>query len=458
MKKIVKYVIGSLVIAFIFTSCSDSLLDREPISSFPGQGFYKKPSDAQAGVNGIYNSLQSLFRLNFAYWGEGRADNVTTKHSGDPFALHHNELTPIINSASWGNFYRLISRANYAIKYTPQVFPDNESSLEKELMGQARALRAIAYFYMVRIWGDVPLITEPYESIEQELFVKRTPKEEILKLIEEDLLFATANCADNYSGDRDKVLVTKGGAYAFLTQLYMWQKRYQEAIDAAENVMGNSRYTLVSISDWNKIFVNGISSESIFEIGYNETQTNSLRILYAIGSDSDYVPSEKFRNSMETGDLRRERIYDVNEASPRKIWKFFGVGFNDESADPSSNNIVLTRLADIMLLKAEAHAALNQPEEALELLNPIRRRAGLVDLDKSSAEDMYGDLRSAILHERSVELCFEGHRWFDLLRTESAISVMKPLNGLSNEKNLVWPIHENDIHRNPNIEQNEFYK
>src|SRR5699024_9500920 len=101
---------------------------------------------------------------------------------------------------------------------------------------------------------------------------------------------------------------------------------------------------------------------------------------------------------------------------------------------------------------------LNQPEEALELLNPIRRRAGLVDLDKSSAEDMYGDLRSAILHERSVELCFEGHRWFDLLRTESAISVMKPLNGLSNEKNLVWPIHENDIHRNPNIEQNEFYK
>src|SRR5699024_12287023 len=92
MKKIVKYVIGSLVIAFIFTSCSDSLLDREPISSFPGQGFYKKPSDAQAGVNGIYNSMQSLFRLNFSYWGEGRADNVSTKHSGDPFALQQNEI------------------------------------------------------------------------------------------------------------------------------------------------------------------------------------------------------------------------------------------------------------------------------------------------------------------------------------------------------------------------------
>lgn len=458
MKKNVRYFIGSLILICGFVSCSDSLLDREPISSFPGQGFYKKPSDAQAGVNGIYNSLQSVFRLNFAYWGEGRADNINTKHSGDPYALHHNELTPIINSASWNGFYKLISRANYAIKYIPQVFSDNESSLKNELMGQSRALRAMAYFYMVRIWGDVPLITEPYESIEQEIFVERSSKEEVLKLIEDDLKFAALNCADNYPGDRDKVWITKGGAYAFLTQLYMWQKKYQEAIEAAENVVGDSRYSLVSINDWNKMFVNGISSESVFEIGYNETQTNSLRILYAIGSDSDYVPSEDFMNSIEEGDLRRPRIYDITEVAPRKIWKFFGVGFNDENADPSSNNIILARLADIMLLKAEAHAALGQSEEALELLNQIRRRAGLPGLDEDAAKSLYGDLNSAILHERSIELCFEGHRWFDLVRTGNAIAVMKPINGLNNEKNLVWPIHENDINRNPNIEQNEFYK
>lgn len=457
MKKSIKYILGSVVILFA-SACSDSFLDKDPISNFSGQGFYKKPSDAQAGVTGIYNSMQSLFRLNFAYWGEGRADNVTTRHSGDPFALQQNALTPIINSARWDNFYTLISRANYAIKYTPQVFGDGDSELKKQLLGQSHALRAVAYFYLVRIWGNVPLVTEPYESVEQNVFVSRNSTEEVLAKVEEDLLFAVENCASSYSGARNRVLMTKGAAYAFLTQLYMWQKKYDKAIATAEKVLADSQYSLVSMSDWNDIFVKGVSTESIFEVGYNEVQTNALRILYALGSDSDYVPSARFIASIETGDLRKPRIYDVSQAQPRKIWKFFGQGFNDESPDPSSNNIVLTRLADIILLKAEAHAYLNQSTEALELLNRIRRRAGLSVMDESAANNLYGSLSGAVLHERSIELCFEGHRWFDLVRTGTAISTMKPINGLASEANLLWPLHESATLRNMNIEQNEFYK
>lgn len=457
MKRSIKYILGSVCILFA-SACSDSLLDKEPISNFSGQGFYKKPSDAQAGVNGIYNSMQSLFRINFAYWGEGRADNVLTRHSGDPFALQQNALTPIINSARWDNFYTLISRANYAIKYTPQVFTDEQSELKKQLMGQSHALRAIAYFYLVRIWGEVPLVTEPYESVEQDVFVSKNSEAEVLAKVEEDLLFAVENSASSYSGARNRVLITKGVAYAFLTQLYMWQKQYDKAIAVANKILADGQYSLVSMSDWNDIFVKGQSVESIFEVGYNEVQTNALRILYALGSDSDYVPSARFIASMEPGDLRKPRIYDITEVQPRKIWKFFGQGFKDESADPSSNNIVLTRLADIMLLKSEAHAHLNQPAEALELLNKIRRRAGIPALDESEANSMYGSLVAAILHERSVELCFEGHRWFDLVRSGTAISTMKPINGLSSEANLVWPLHESATLRNTNIQQNEYYK
>jgi len=457
MKKSFKYIIGILALSFSISSCSD-MLDKEPISNFSGQGFYKSASDAQAGVNGIYNSMQSLFRINFAYWGEGRADNVTTRHSGDPFALQQNSLTPIINSARWENFYTLISRANYAIKYIPTVFESDDSALRNQLLGQARGLRGLAYFYLVRIWGDVPLILEPYESVDQELFVDRNSQAEILKQVEEDLLFAAENCADNYTGDRNRVFLTKGAANAFLTQLAMWQKQYQNAVTYAEKVIDDSQYSLVSINDWNSIFNKGASSESIFEVGYNEVQTNSLRVLYALGSDADYVPSNNFIASIEEGDLRKNLIYDVKEVQPRKVWKFFGVGFNDESADPSSNNIVLTRLADIMLLKAEAHAQLNQNEEALTLLNDIRKRAGLSNLDIEAAKNLYTDLPSAILHERSIELCFEGHRWFDLVRTEKAISTMKPINGLTDARNLVWPLHENALLRNPKLQQNEFYK
>lgn len=458
MKITIKSILGAAIISVLSYGCSDSLLDKDPISSFSGQGFYKKASDAQAGVNGIYNSLQSTMRLNFAYWGEGRADNVTTRHSGDPFALQQNALTPIINSAKWDNFYTLISRANYAIKYTPTVFQTEDSPLRNQLLGQARGLRGLAYFYLTRIWGDVPLITEPYESVEQDIFVARTPSADVLKQVEEDLLFAAENCADNYTGDRDKVLFTKSAAQAFLTHLYMWQKRYDKAVEVADRIITANRHSLVSISDWNNIFTMGRSAESIFEVGYNETQTNALRVLYALGSDSDYVPSAKFIASIEEGDLRKEKIYDVTQAQPRKIWKFFGEGFNDESADPSSNNIVLTRLSDIILLKAEAHANLNQNNEALALLNQIRRRAGLEVMDASSANNLYGSLVGAILHERSIELSFEGHRWFDLVRTGLAITTMKPINGLSDERNIVWPIFETTILRNPNLEQNEFYK
>ncbi|MCE7055007.1 RagB/SusD family nutrient uptake outer membrane protein [Algoriphagus sp. AGSA1] len=444
------------MLTLIFFSCSEDLLDKDPVSSFSAQGFYKTSNDAQSGVYGVYDAAQSTFSLNFSMWGEGRADAVNTNQSGDPFLLQENNLNPTLNSARWDNLYETISRANYAIKYIPPVFEEGEE-FGLQLLGQARALRALSYFYAVRVWGDVPLILEPYESVEQDLFNTRTDVEIVLDQIEQDLLFAAENCRASFGGERDRNLITQGGANALLVQLYMWRGDYTSAIAAAEKVLDNSLYSLVSISEWSNIFTQGYSRESIFEIGYNEVQTNSMRVLYALGSDSNFFPSESFRNSFEDNDQRQALIYDVTSAQPRKIWKFFGEGFNDESPAPSSNNIVMLRLADIILLKAEAHNQLGEVEEALTLLNRIRTRAGLENLNISSAEALYGDLESAILHERFIELSYEGHRWFDLVRTGKAMEVMGPINGLSEEANLVWPVHQDAINRNPNLVQNEFY-
>lgn len=457
MKKVIIRIVAGVSL-IVVGSCSDSFLDKDPISSFSAQGFYKNASDAQAGVYGIYDAMQSSFRINFALWGEGRADAVETNNAPDAFSLRHNLLTPVISSARWDNLYSVISRANYAIKYIPEVFEGDESALRNQLLGQARALRAIAYFYAVRVWGDVPLILDPYESIQQDIFVERTSSDFILDQIEEDLLFASAYSADSYGGERDRVLITKGGADAFLTHVYMWRENYEEAVSAADRVIANPLYSLVSISNWSNIFSLGVTSESIFELGYNEVQTNSLRVLYALGSDSYYSPNEKFRNSFEPDDQRKALVWDTTQVQPRKIWKFFGEGFNDESPEPSANNIVMVRLADIILLKAEAHANLGQETEALALLNQIRNRAGLPALDSQAAHQLYGDLESAILHERYIELAYEGHRWFDLVRTGRALSVMEPINGLTDERNILWPLHEDAINRNPNLAQNEFYR
>jgi len=456
--KYIRTVLLAIVLLQV-TACTD-ILDKDPVSSFSASGFYKTTADAQAGIYGIYDAAQSVFRLNFCYWGEGRADNVQTAQSGESLVLSSNNLTNTASSADWTALYTMISRANYAIAYIPNVFEADDVAGQR-LLGQAYALRALAYFYLVRVWGDVPFITEPYTSGDQDIFVGKTDKEIVLDQVEEDLEYAAANCIEKFNSNNDRIMFTRGSANGLLTQVYMWRHKYTEALTTSNLVMSNSLYSLVPIADWGKMFSNSYSKESIFEVGYNDTETNGLRTLYAVGSYAIYTPSVKWKESIEEGDLRENFVYDVVPADPKAIWKYLGQGVSDEIATPAKQNIVLIRLADIMLLRAEA---LNQiggeanKTEALTLLNTIRTRAGLAPFaTEADAVTMYGDLESAILHERSVELCFEGHRWFDLVRTGKAISTMGPINGLSDEDNLVWPVHQNSLNKNPNMTQNSFY-
>ena len=452
----------AIILMLQAVACTNNIFDKTPIRSFSADGFYQTEADAQTGVYGIYSAAQSVFRTNFAYWGEGRADNVKTDQSGESLTLAQNSLSETASSADWSALYKMVSRANYAIKYIPNVYEAGDATGD-QLIGQARALRALAYFYLVRIWGDVPLITEPYTSVNQDLFVTKTSRDSVLAQIEADLKYAATNCVAKFNNDNDRIMFTQGGANALLTKVYMWEHKYTEALATSEKVMNNSLYSLVpTMDDWGKIFTDGYSKESIFEVAYDQTQTNSLRVLYAIGSYAIYTPSAKFMSSYESGDKRIDYVYDTTLADPKAIWKYLGRGVSDEVSDPADQNIVLIRLADIMLLRAEALVAVGGSAnitEALSLLNAIRTRAGLPAFNtEADAAAMYGDLESAILHERSIELCFEGQRWFDLVRTGQAISTMQPLNGLSDEGNLVWPISVNALNKNPNLVQNDFYK
>src|SRR5690625_4595831 len=331
MKKIVIKLLILSGVFILFNSCTKDLLDKKPISSLPAEGFYENIDDARAGIYGIYNAVQGAFRINFAYWGEGRADNVKTTHSGDELNLIQNNLNDAMSSASWINLYNIISRANYAIKYIPGIENDGDNSYKKQLVGQARALRALAYFYLVRVWGNVPLIVKPYTSRKQELFVKRTDKEKVLDQIEEDLKFAADHCVEKFNNENDRIMFTQGAANALLTKVYMWRHKYEKAVQSSALVMKNDLYTLEpSIGDWSHIFTKGESKESIFEIAYEDGQaTNSLRVLYAIGSDAIYTPSDKFKSSYESGDRRISYVYDTTEADPKAIWKFLGKGVSD---------------------------------------------------------------------------------------------------------------------------------
>lgn len=335
------------IIPFLSVSCINQVLDKNPVSSFSAEGFYQTPSDAQAGVYGIYTQAQSVFSYNFCYWGEGRADNVQTAQSGEGLTLTQNNLDASASSADWSALYTMISDANYAIKYIPKVYAEGDAA-GNQLIGQAKALRALAYFYLVRVWGDVPLITEPYTSIVQDIFVKRTNQEQVLDQIESDLTYAAANCVDKFNSNNDRIMFTKGSANALLTEVYMWRKKYTQAITSSALVMGNSLYSLVTTMDaWSAMFTTGYSKESIFEVGYDDNRTNGLRVLYAIGSYAIFTPSQKFKASYEPGDLRIPYVYDTTQVQPKAIWKFLGKGVSDEDASKSHQDIVLIRLADI---------------------------------------------------------------------------------------------------------------
>lgn len=460
MKAFINIILVSFF-AFLQSSCIDSLLDKKPESEYSTENFYTTPAQIKSALMGCYSQLQSAMKANFAYWGEGRADNVKIKHTGETAFLHNNNLDASLSSADWTALYTLISRANYVIKYIPNVFSHADVEGQR-YMAEAKALRALAYFYLVRVWGDVPLITEPYTTVDNSVFVTRTDKETVLDFMEEELKYSVTYCKAEPGGDNNRIMFTQGAANALLVQIYMWRKNYDEAIKAADLVLGNKLYSLVStMADWSVMFSNGYSSESIFEVAYSDDQTNSLRVLYALGNDAQYTPSANFVASFESGDLRKEYIFNVTQAEPTMVWKFFGKDFNDESADKSKQNIILMRLADIMLLKAEAlnkKGGTDNVNAALKLLDPIRKRAGLDPLTETEAVNLYGSVEAAILHERSIELCFEGHRWFDLVRTNKAISTMNPINNLNDEKNLVWPIATTSLNKNPHLEQNEYYR
>lgn len=460
MKAFVNIILIS-VFAFLQSSCIDSLLDKKPESEYSTENFYTTPAQIKSALMGCYSQLQSAMKANFAYWGEGRADNVKIKHTGETSFLHNNNLDASLSSADWTALYTLISRANYVIRYIPNVFSSADTEGQR-YMAEAKALRALAYFYLVRVWGDVPLITEPYTTADNGMFVTRTDKEKVLDFMVEELKYSATYCKAEPGGDNNRIMFTQGAANALLTHIYMWRKNYDEAIKAADLVLGNRLYSLVNtMADWSTMFSNGCSAESIFEVAYSDDQTNSLRVLYALGNDAQYTPSANFVASFENGDLRKEYIFNVTQAEPTMVWKFFGKDFNDESADKSKQNIILMRLADIMLLKAEALNKKGGTENvtaALKLLDPIRERAGLNPLTETEAISRYGSVEDAILHERSIELCFEGHRWFDLVRTGKAISTMQPINNLSDERNLLWPISTTSLNKNPQLEQNEYYR
>lgn len=444
------------------SACS-GLLDQEAISNLTQQDFWKTRDDANAGLTAVYDGLQSTLGSDFLVWGDFRSDEVEfiegeSNPTPDQLLIMRDQLHPRLGPANWSEFYNLIARCNNLLSNVASISDLTEDE-KNNFLGQGYFIRALAYFYAVRIWGDVPLILEPYTSSEDDFFVSRTPQNTVLSAIKDDLEEAVNKLPKSSSPNKG----TWGGAMALKAHVYAWENDYNSVVSVTNELINSSIYNLVSTGNYSSIFESEDTNESIFELvfdfsSYQEINGIADQFLaqpYLIGLSPRFQPSQTFLDSFEPGDIRLDYVVFTGSTgtSPELILKYFGSDNGNSSNEfrIADDNIILFRLADIYLLRAEAYNELDQQVDAIQSLDVIRNRAGLPGTTASTKQE----LKDAILTERLHELCFEGHRFFDLVRNAVAVDY---LNDIDNTDQLLWPVHEDRIIENPKIEQNEFYQ
>ncbi|HVG14032.1 MAG TPA: RagB/SusD family nutrient uptake outer membrane protein [Chitinophagaceae bacterium] len=461
--------------SFAALSGCKKFLDEVPENSLTREEFFKTEADANAAIIGVYDALQ-LANSQFIRWGESRGDLISNDLDNVYLQLIDNQNT----IAVWLEPYRLIGRANIVIEKVPEI-PALDKSFTQEqskaIVGEALFLRSLSYFYLVRAFKEVPLVLQAPSSDAVDFLLPKSSADSVLNQIEADLLIAEAGVPVEYGRNIDtRGRVTKGAVNALLTDVYLWRKKYAQAAASAKKVIDNSTlYRLVAGSDWFTIFSQKNSSESIFEIQYDAqlSEVNNLRNY----SNANLMNVSLFNHFRDDNDLVRGLNNTYREAGARQFWKYTGLTTNNVERGSDDPNFIVYRLPDVMLLRAEAliHLGGAQKVEAADLINQVRKRAGVDSLDFLDANTSVDIFNQVLLKERAMELAMEGKRWFDLVRfatnedqPDLLISRVVGSRLVANRAQVrsrvvdprAWylPIHRDELARNPKLVQNQYYR
>ena len=461
--------------ALLLASACTEVLDRTPQGEYTLENFFQTEEQAVQSVNAVYNQLRQWQTHVFSYIGmtdivSDDSDKGSTPTDGlflqdiDDFTLTATNVGP---STVWSGYYTGIFRANLAIQRIPDV-PEMDEDIRSRLIAEARFLRGYYYFNLVRWFGDVPLILEPFPT---NFEIPRTPRDEVYAQIEADFQAAADVLPASYSGV-DVGRVTSGAATAMLAKVALTRQDFQTAADLALQVINSGRYAL--LPSYAEVFTlaGENSSETIFEVQaaafeiggggsqYNEVQ--GVRGTPNLGWGFNR-PSDNLVASYEAGDPRRDAtILYVGEVLPdgsaivEDNINIDGERYNQKAFVPDHpggngngpGNIRVFRYADLLLIAAEALNEVGQSEQALVYLNQVRARArgGNANVLPDITTTDQAALRQAVYRERRSELALEQHRWFDLVRTGRAAEVMQPLKPqFTPGKNELFPIPQTEI-------------
>jgi len=480
-----KYIYLLLATTVAFTACKKSFLEQVPPSTATTENFYKTADDFKNALNANYGSLQSGGVFGNAYvFGDIPSDNNVPVASGsvtdqDEFDRFYIKTTNPFVAARWNDSYKSISRSNAILdRIGPIAMSD---SLKKRFTGEALFLRALVYFNLVRSFGDVPLVVKEITNANQAYEYTRDPAANIYTQIETDLKTAEASLPVSYTG-ADVGRATSGAAKALLGKVLLTQRKFPEAAAKLKEVISSGTYGL--LDKYADVFdvAKKNNKESVFDVQYKSggvKEGNSLPNTFApensgnavvmFGGDGNNQPTPDMENAYEAGDVRKDfsMATSYKNASGATVSYYFVKKYFDVPAvkNDNGNNFPVIRYADVVLMYAEAlnEVGYQAGGEAFTYLNSVRKRAGLGDKTSANVPDQAA-FRLAMENERRVELAFEGHRWYDLVRTNRAITVLNSkkaqirLVADLTSDNLVIPIPQSQIDINKDkIKQNKGY-
>lgn len=432
--KIRRMTIIPLLAALMASSLSgcNEWLEVKPDNEQSNAVFWANKEEVFGVVTGAYQQMRSALAT-LVQWGEVRSDEIElgpgwSSNTG-MLEVRSLEIKPDNAICNWQPLYNCIGRCNSVMEYAPQVLEkDNTFTPETEAayIAEVKWLRALCYFYLVRTFGDVPYVLRAWLYDDMPFEVPVTSGEEVLEAEIASVTEVLEDFPVSYGAGSwmDKGRATIWSAYALLADMYLWLGKYDDCITMCSKLEASHLFSLVENKEWYTIYYPGNSVEGIFELQWSEKyeQNNNLYAWFFNDSASNnYAISEsakqKFLEYPSEDDVRAAGGSYVDASS--KIWKYAGTSHGGSSTRESSKrdaNWIIYRFADILLMHAEALIMKGSEyyDEAYTYIVQIRERAGylthpVMPADESAALDF-------LLDERLRELCFEGKRWYDLVR------------------------------------------
>jgi starch-binding outer membrane protein, SusD/RagB family len=457
MKNRIAIILG-LVTVLATSACNKDFLDQQNPNSQTVKDYFQTENDVLLAVNGIYQSLRSNNAISegSGLFTEERSDNTgrndNQSNAGEPFQFGDFSLLPsnAYLKSHWVAMYQCISRANVVLSNIDKV-PFTSEDTKKTYAAEAKFLRALIYFHMVRKWGDVPLVTKQLVTLEEvDAATARNKDTAVYSQIVNDLLDVVNSPLPNFQTGANVGRVSKAAGNALLGQVYLTMALTIENGKRNDNLAKAKQYLTacfdmrqfnqlkdIPYADVFNVDKKTTCPELIMQIVYKQGDaTYSSSIAANNQAKGETINSKKAAtgiggnvtgdlvNEYEANDLRKD--FSIKYANADIVKDWFITKFRDASDAAGvngygGNDFILIRYADVILMLAEVNMYLGDNATAIAFLDMVRARAGMPDYNTSMQNTAYSSkfptLKLAILHERRIELAFENHRWYDLLRT-----------------------------------------